>query len=68
MTSYKRSLLYRAVFLSVYIIGIIMLTTNVVFAGDLFGNASQLLNDVYLKFVGMSPPQLQVWVSEQVYS
>jgi hypothetical protein len=53
-TSCKRSLLYRAVFLSAYIVGIFLMTTNVAYAGDLFGNASQLLNDVYLKFVGMS--------------
>lgn len=67
MTSYKRSLLYRAVFLSAYVIGIIMLSTNVAFAGDLFGNASQLLNDVYLKFVGMSTAAAGVGVGTGVF-
>jgi hypothetical protein len=67
MTSYKRSLLYRAAFLSVYVTGIIMLSTNVVFAGDLFGNASQLLNDVYLKFVGMSTAAAGVGVGTGVF-
>jgi hypothetical protein len=41
MTSYKSSLLYRLFFLSAYIIGIVILLTNIAFAGDLFGNASQ---------------------------
>ena len=67
MTSYKRSFLYRTVFLSVYVIGMIMLSTNVAFAGDLFGNASQLLNDVYLKFVGMSTAAAGVGVGTGVF-
>ena len=67
MTSYKRSFLYSTVFISVYVTGIIMLSTNVVFAGDLFGNASQLLNDVYLKFVGMSTAAAGVGVGTGVF-
>lgn len=67
MTSYNRSILYKAVFLSAYFIGIIILSTNVVFAGDLFGNASQLLNDVYLKFVGMSTAAAGVGVGTGVF-
>jgi hypothetical protein len=66
-TSYKRSRLYRTVFLLAYITGIIILTTNVVFAGDLFGNASQLLNDIYLKFVGMSTAAAGVGVGTGVF-
>lgn len=44
-----------------------MLTTNVACAGDLFGNASQLLNDVYLKFVGMSTAAAGVGVGTGVF-
>ena len=66
--SYRRSLLYRAVFLSVYIAGFFVLTTNVAFAaGELFGNAGQLLNDVYLKFVGMSTAAAGVGVGTGVF-
>ena len=66
-TSYKRSLLYRAVFLLLYITGLFILTTNVVFAGDLFTNADKLLNDVYLKFVGMSTAAARVGVGTGVF-
>jgi hypothetical protein len=66
-TSYKRSLSYRIVFLSAYITGIIMMTTNVTFAGDLFGNASQLLSDVYGKFVAMSTAAAGVGVGTGVF-
>jgi len=66
-TSYKRSLLYRAVFLSAYVTGMIMLSTNMAFAGDLFGNADKLLNDVYLKFVGMSTAAAGVGVGTGVF-
>ena len=67
MTSYKRGYLYRAVFLSAYTAGIVMLTTNVAFAGDLFGNAGQLLNDVYGKFVAMSTAAAGVGVGTGVF-
>lgn len=67
MTSYKRSHLYKAVFLSAYIIGIIILNTNIAFAGDLFGNASKLLNDVYGKFVAMSTAAAGVGVGTGVF-
>jgi len=68
MTSYKRSLLYRAVFLSAYIAGIMLLSTSIVFAsGDLFGNADKLLNDIYLKFVGMSTAAAGVGVGTGVF-
>ena len=67
MTSYKRSFSYRAVFLSVFAIGIILLSTNVAYAGDLFGNAEKLLNDIYLKFVGMSTAAAGVGVGTGVF-
>ena len=67
MTSYKRSFLYMAVFLSTYVIEMIMLSTNVAFAGDLFGNADKLLNDIYLKFVGMSTAAAGVGVGTGVF-
>lgn len=66
-TSYKRSLLYRAVFLSAYIAGLFIMTTNIAFAGDLFGNADKLLNDVYFKFVGMSTAAAGVGVGTGVF-
>lgn len=66
-TSCKRSLLYRAVFLSAYIAGILFVTASIAFAGDLMGNASQLLNDVYLKFVGMSTAAAGVGVGTGVF-
>ena len=36
-------------------------------AGDLFGNADKLLNDIYLKFVGMSTAAAGVGVGTGVF-
>jgi hypothetical protein len=66
-TSYKRSFLYMAVFLSAYIIGMIMLSTIAAYAGSLFENADKLLNDIYLKFVGMSTAAAGVGVGTGVF-
>jgi hypothetical protein len=52
--SSSRGFWYKAAFLSAYIIGIFAAATIITHAGDLFTNADKLLNDVYLKFVGMS--------------
>lgn len=64
----KRSLLYKAVFLSAHMACVLILFTNSVFAaGDLFGNADKLLNDIYLKFVGMSTAAAGVGVGTGVF-
>lgn len=66
-TLYKRNLLYKSVILFAYAAGIVMLATNVAFAGDLFTNADKLLNDIYLKFVGMSTAAAGVGVGTGVF-
>ena len=67
MNLYKRGNIYKAIFLTAYIIGLLVMNTNIAFAGNLFDNASQLLNDVYLKFVGMSTAAAGVGVGTGVF-
>lgn len=67
MTLNKRGYIYKAIFLTAYIIGLLIMNTNIAFAGNLFDNASQLLNDVYLKFVGMSTAAAGVGVGTGVF-
>ena len=67
MTLYKRGYIYKTIFLTAYIIGLLIMNTNIAFAGNLFDNASQLLNDVYLKFVGMSTAAAGVGVGTGVF-
>lgn len=66
-TLYKGGHIYKAIFLTAYIIGLLIMNTNIAFAGNLFDNASQLLNDVYLKFVGMSTAAAGVGVGTGVF-
>jgi hypothetical protein len=53
--------------MAAYAIGIWYISGNIAFAGDLFTNASQLLNDVYLKFVAMSTAAAGVGVGTGVF-
>jgi len=45
----------------------LFISTNAAYAGDLFGNADKLLNDIYLKFVGMSTAAAGVGVGTGVF-
>lgn len=67
MNLYKRGYIYKAIFLTAYITGLLIMNTNIVFAGSLFDNADKLLNDVYLKFVGMSTAAAGVGVGTGVF-
>jgi hypothetical protein len=66
-TCTEHSLLYKVVFLSAYISGIFLVSCNIAYAGDLFTNADKLLNDIYLKFVGMSTAAAGVGVGTGVF-
>lgn len=64
---YRRGFIHKAIFMAAYAIGIWYISGNIAFAGDLFTNASQLLNDVYLKFVAMSTAAAGVGVGTGVF-